>query len=432
MTVIDAFNILADFSTADLLSHRRDDVTPEDERTISELMVDQIEFANVVVLNKTDLVSEEQRGRIRSLIRSLNHDCAVLETHHGRVDVHAIVNTGLFDLDKARVGYGWLQDLNQLMLREVNGKNTVTPKPETEEYGVRNFAYVRHRPFHPRRLWKLVYQTFVLQLDVPEDGEEDEEDEEEAEDEEDDDDDDGAENVAMVDPDDKAQAEDDEWEDEEDSGRGEDAHGSSDGESAGAASDLSSPPSSRQDSDLKPPADDGVILANKKAHPLFAGLFRSKGEFFLATRPHRAGEWSQAGAMLKLVGGREWFCVLPEAAYLTGNAEIDACTRHDIAKGGEWGDRRQELVFIGEKLDMAALERELDACLLTEAEFAAWAKIMRRKGLRGPEKLEKLLEKLQDVFDDGFPDWPGHEEWVDVDDDGHGHAHSQKTTGDAV
>ncbi|TLD33207.1 hypothetical protein PspLS_00296 [Pyricularia sp. CBS 133598] len=378
VTVIDAFTIMNDFHTDQLLSSRRGDVGPEDERTVSDLMVDQIEFADVIVLNKTDMVDRATKKRVIELITKLNHRAKVIETSHSKVDVKEIVNTGLFDLEHAQTGYGWLQDLHELTLREVNGRKTITPKPETEEYNVRNFVYRRQRPFHPLRLYKLLFDKFILQLEHPEedDGEEEEEDE------------------------------DDEWEEE-----------NSDDEEQGAEDDDDVDMQDQEDQDaskgdpLDAPSNE-TILANKRASPLFARLFRSKGEFFLATRPHRAGEWSQAGAMLTMTGGRPWFVTLPESEYLTGNADIDALVMHDLKSGGEWGDRRQELVFIGEKLDIEGLERVLDECLLTDEEWKKWQKVMRSGVLSDQGKMERLAR----LFDDGFPDWPedeGHE--------GHGH-----------
>lgn len=168
------------------------------------------------------------------------------------------------------------------------------------------------------------------------------------------------------------------------------------------------------------PSND-VILANKRAHPTFKRLFRSKGEYFLATRPRRAGDWSQAGAMLTMTGGRPWFCTLPEEEYTTGDAEVDSLVQHDIKKGGEWGDRRQELVFIGENLDHGTLEMLLDECLLTDDEMRRWVEVMRN------DKLDDVAraDVLQDVFDDGFPDWieEGDHDHDHMDEDGHDHSH---------
>ncbi|KZL78669.1 CobW domain-containing protein (CobW/HypB/UreG) [Colletotrichum tofieldiae] len=380
VTVIDAFTIFNDFHTSDLLSSRRDDVVPEDERTVSDLMVDQIEFADVIVLNKIDMVSKTDRSRVLDLVKKLNPRAKILEASYSRIDVKEIVNTNTFDLKVAQSGVGWLQDLHAMTVREVNGRKAITPKPETEEYNVRNFIYTRTRPFHPRRLWSLLYDKFILQMEAPED-------DEDAMDEDEDDAD-----MCDAEPSDE---ENEEWEDDEEDNDDDEEEDD----------DMEDP--------LEPPAND-VILANKTAHPLFNRLFRSKGEVFLATRPHRAGDWSQAGAMLTMTGGRPWFCTLPPEDYLTGDAEVDALVVHDVKKGGEWGDRRQELVFIGESLNIKGLEAALDECLLNEEEWKKWQKVMRNK--RWDD--EKKRDKLQDLFDDGFPDWAED----DHSHEGHDHA----------
>ncbi|KAH9832821.1 dopamine-responsive protein [Teratosphaeria destructans] len=381
-TVIDAFTIFHDFETADLLSTRRDDVTPEDERTVSDLMVDQIEFADVIVLNKVDMVDAKTRKRIRDLIEKLNHRAKVIETNYSKVDVKEIVNTGMFDLERAQTGYGWLQDLHAMTLRQVNGKNMVTPKPETEEYNVRNFVYTRQRPFHPRRLFALIYDKFILQHEADE---EEEDEDAEMQDEENDD---------------EEMEDDEEGEEEEE----------------------------EEEDPLDIPPND-TILANKRANPLFARLFRSKGEIWLATRPNRAGEWSQAGAMLTLTGGRPWFAVTPKEEWETGVPEIDKLVAHDMIAGGVYGDRRQELVFIGEALDIQGIEAALDACLLDDAEWEKFRKVM--EGGHGannidPEEVEGKVQELNEIFDDGFPDWADEE---DHDHDGmeveHEHEHAK-------
>ncbi|KAI7258650.1 cobW-domain-containing protein [Hortaea werneckii] len=382
-TVIDAFTMFHDFETSDLLSARRDDVVPEDERTVSDLMVDQIEFADVIVLNKTDMVDAKTKQRILSLMKKLNHRAKIIETSYGKLDVKEIVNTGMFNLEAAQTGYGWLQDLHEMTLRQVNGKKTVTPKPETEEYNVRNFVYVRRRPFHPRRLFELIHDKFILQQPADED-------EEDGQDEDAEDDD-----VSMDD---------------------QDEAGGTDEEDDDEMNDAPALP------------DTATILANKRASPLFARLFRSKGEIYLATRPNQAGEWSQAGGMLTINGGRPWFAVTDRDEWETGNADIDALVQHDMKAGGLYGDRRQELVFIGEKLDIAGLEKVLDACLLDDEEYAEWEEVM--KGGSGPNTtdLEERREKedaLCQIFEDGFFEWaqPGEEGDMDHDHAGHHHAH---------
>ncbi|KAI7346786.1 cobW-domain-containing protein [Hortaea werneckii] len=381
-TVIDAFTMFHDFETSDLLSARRDDVVPEDERTVSDLMVDQIEFADVIVLNKTDMVDAKTKQRILDLMKKLNHRAKIVETSYGRLDVKEIVNTGMFNLEAAQTGYGWLQDLHEMTLRQVNGKKTVTPKPETEEYNVRNFVYVRRRPFHPRRLFELIHDKFILQQPADED-------EEDGQDED-----------------------------------AEDADVSMDGQDEADGTDEED--DEMNDAPALP--DTATILANKRASPLFARLFRSKGEIYLATRPNQAGEWSQAGGMLTINGGRPWFAVTDRNEWETGNAEIDALVQHDMKAGGLYGDRRQELVFIGEKLDIKELEKVLDACLLNDEEYAEWEQVMKKGSGPNTTDLEERREKedeLCHVFEDGFFEWvqPGDEGDMEHDHAGHSHSH---------
>lgn len=272
---------------------------------------------------------------------------------------------------------------------------------------------MRRRPFHPRRLFEFIHDKFILQHPEVEEEEDDDDDDD------DDDDKDGNRDTKMED------AGDDEVAATSDSE--EDAHSSSahDESVRDSASSASSPPSSRgrsadkeeesdedEDEDALDIPDPSVVLANKKANPLVSRLFRSKGEFWLATRPNRAGEWSQAGAMLTLAGGRKWFCICEKEEYETGNPEIDGMVLHDIEKGGEWGDRRQELVFIGEALDVPALEAVLDKCLLNDEEWKHWQAAMRGDA-KGKVDGEALLN---DLFDDGFPDW------LDIE-EGDGHQH---------
>ncbi|RFU80760.1 family inorganic phosphate transporter [Trichoderma arundinaceum] len=412
VTVIDSFTMLNDFDTVDLLSCRRDDVTPEDERTVSDLMVDQIEFADVIILNKIDMINDDTKARVLDLVKKLNHRAKILESKYGRVDVKELVNTGLFNLEVAQSGYGWLQDLHAMTVREVNGRNVVTPKPETEEYNVQSFIYTRYRPFHPRRLFALLYDKFILQMEHPDDEDEDEDDDDEDRDEGEGNELD-TEDAEMVDYEDVTSINSSLGDITEPHPSSSPSHAPSTPETAPSVHDESKDTNTMDLDPLVPPSNE-TILANKRAHPTLARLFRSKGEFLLATRPHRAGEWSQAGAMLTLTGGRPWFCTLPPEEYTTGSDDVDALVKHDIAKGGEWGDRRQEIVFIGEGLDHDALEEMLDECLLTDGEYDAWKGVMRKDGIEEEER----REALEELFEDGFPDWPGDGE------EGHeGHDH---------
>ncbi|KAF4120929.1 GTPase, G3E family [Geosmithia morbida] len=329
VTVIDAFTMLHDFETADLLSSRRNDVTEEDERTVSDLMVDQIEFANVIVLNKVDMVDLEKKAQLRDVLISLNPGAKIIEAVRGKIDVKEIVNTKRFNIDEAKLGSGWLQDLHAMTAREMaDGRKVITPKPETEEYNVRNFVYRRHRPFHPERLWKLLRDTFILQLQH----------------EEEDDDDDGDE---------------------------EDANGQDD-----IQDNKATPKEDVAEEDEYEVPDNDIILANKKAHPIFKNLLRSKGGFWLATRPNQRGEWSQAGAMLTMVGDLPFFCTMDPKEYESEDGDVNKLVQHDIDMGGEWGDRRQELVFIGVSLEREKLAELLDGCLLNDEEWESWQRVM--------------------------------------------------------
>lgn len=272
---------------------------------------------------------------------------------------------------------------------------------------MQSFIYSRYRPFHPRRLFALLYDKFILQMEQPDDDDEEDDEEEEEDGDEGQSD---SEDAEMVDCEDTASTN-SSSEDKSDSTSP--AHSPATPETGVSSHDDGKDTDMDVDALITPSNE--VILANKRAHPTLARLFRSKGEFFMASRPHRAGEWSQAGAMLTLTGGRSWFCTLPEEEYTTGSPDVDALVKHDIAKGGEWGDRRQEIVFIGEGLDHDGLEEMLDACLLTDGEYEEWKGVMRKDGIEE----EKRREMLQDLFEDGFPDWSG-----DDDEEGHeGHDH---------
>lgn len=169
--------------------------------------------------------------------------------------------------------------------------------------------------------------------------------------------------------------------------------------------------------------DNDVILANKRAHPVLSGLFRSKGTIWLATRPTQRGSWSQAGAMLTIVGDVPFLCTMDPKDYLSGDEEIDKMMKFNIEKGGEWGDREQEVVFIGYKLDKQRLSELLDECLLNDEEWGQWQTIMRDE----ETDLEAKVQELYNVFDDGFPEWDDEDdhdhEHGEGDDHGHGHAH---------
>ncbi|PYI07414.1 CobW domain protein, partial [Aspergillus sclerotiicarbonarius CBS 121057] len=389
VTVLDAFNLHHNLHTAEFLSDRygSGEIIPEDERTISDLMVDQIEFADVIVINKIDMVDQSVRDKIRTLIGLLNPVAKVLESKYSKIDVREVLGTGRFDFLRAASGAGWLRSLHEMGKVETANGVRMAPKPETLEYGINNFVYTARRPFHPRRLFALLYDKFILLQNAGGDDDEDDEDDEEEEEEE------------------EVEEED---EDEE-------------------MIDLDQPTAE-------------TILANKRAHPILHSVLRSKGFFWLATRPYQFGEWSQAGAMLTLGCGGGWFAELPDEAW-PEDSDVRKSITDDFQ--GEWGDRRQEIVFIGEGIDTVAITRLLDECLLDDGEMGQWEDIMRKKEVARVEKQEMMAE----VWEDGWEDWPSLEKdeiegMEGVEEGGkrkaseylhghnhnhhHGHAHAQK------
>ena len=144
VTVVDAANFLRDFDSKQSLSDREMGVGEEDERTIVDLLTDQIEFANVIVINKCDLVSDTEAERLEGILHHLNPDARMLRVSRGRVDLSQVVGTGLYDEVAASQMPGWV--------KELNGEHT----PETEEYGISSFVYHRHKPFHPQRLMEAI------------------------------------------------------------------------------------------------------------------------------------------------------------------------------------------------------------------------------------------------------------------------------------
>ncbi|MFI1722062.1 GTP-binding protein [Streptomyces sp. NPDC020489] len=144
VTVVDAANFLPELDSGDELAERGLAPFEDDERTVSDLLVDQVEFADVIVLNKLDLVDADAAARLHATLRRLNPVARIVGARHGRVDLHQVLGTGLFDLDRAQQAPGWVQELN--------GEHV----PETEEYGVSSTVFRSEFPFHPARLWSFV------------------------------------------------------------------------------------------------------------------------------------------------------------------------------------------------------------------------------------------------------------------------------------
>lgn len=262
VTVVDAVNLLGDFSSHDFLSDRGQGLGAGDERSLVNLLTEQIEFADVVVLNKVSEAQPAALDAARKIIRALNADARLIETDHSRVDPSLILDTGLFDFDTAHTHPLWAQELYGF----------ADHVPESEEYGIGSFVYRARQPFDPERIHA------VLNGPLP-------------------------------------------------------------------------------------------------------GVIRAKGHFWLATRPDWAAEFSLAGALSSVRPLGRWWASLPADRLPT-----DPEARAEVVANwtDPWGDRRQELVFIGVELDRAAITAALDAALIQTDDFApqSW------RGLADP-----------------FPDW---------------------------
>lgn len=249
VTVIDAFNFYKDFGSAETIQSLRLNENDQDERTIVNLLTDQIEFANVIILNKADLVVEAQLAELKAIISKLNPSAQIIQSAFGQVDPLRILNTGLFDFDEASNSAGWI--------KELEGIHT----PETEAYGISSWVFRNKRPFHPER-----FLSFVSNL----------------------------------------------W------------------------------PTS---------------------------VIRSKGLFWIASRPNHAINWSQAGGSLRAEIAGVWWDSL---SYLE-RASHPVYMENQVAImekwDKKWGDRQNELVFIGQNMNEVQIRKDLESCLCSEEEF---------------------------------------------------------------
>jgi G3E family GTPase len=249
VTVVDAYNFIRDYCSTDTLKARELTDMQDDYRTIVNLLTDQVEFANVIILNKTDLVSREDVNMLKAMIRKLNAEATLIESSFGKVDLKQIMNTRLFDFEKTSQSAGWIEELNKEHV------------PETEEYGISSFVFRDKRPFHPVRFWNYL---------------------------------------------------------------------------------------------------------NNEWH---SNIIRSKGLFWIAARPKEALNWSQAGGCLKADKAGVWWCSMPfgERIKYAGFAENQ---QHIESKWDKrFGDRENELVIIGQKMNKEEIVKELEACLCTESEI---------------------------------------------------------------
>lgn len=250
VTVVDAFNFFNDFGSPETLIDRNLTDIDGDDRTIVNLLVDQVEFANVIILNKVDLVTKDHVGILKSAIRKLNPSSKIIETSFSKIDPKEILNTRLFDFDEAEQSAGWIEELN---------KESHTP--ETDEYGISSFVYRTKKPFDPVKFWNYVEFHF---------------------------------------------------------------------------------PNS---------------------------IIRSKGLFWLASRPKQALIWGQAGGSLKADSAGVWWSSMKLADRLNYAAFVE--NQNQIEKDWDktFGDRKNEIVFIGQEMNKDKIRNDLDGCLLNDEEL---------------------------------------------------------------
>ena len=264
VTVVDAVNFLNDYDEAKYLQDTGESLGEEDERSVADLLVDQVEFADVILISKTDLVSASDIERLTAILKTLNTDANIVPIAHGQVNIDDVLSTGLFDFERAQQAPGWL--------KEMRGEHV----PETEEYGIGSFTYEARRPFHPQKFHQLLHST--------------------------------------------------------------DKYGK---------------------------------------------LIRSKGYFWLASRPEFAGQWSQAGGIARYGFAGMFWKAIPKNNWPTDEEYLASIEKQWVEP---FGDMRQELVFIGQGLDQQGMTQALNECLLSEEEV-----------LRGKEYWSTLQ--------DPFPTW---------------------------
>lgn len=329
VTVVDAAQIRTNLGSIQTLAEReKDEDIAGGDRNVSELLLEQIEFSNIILLNKIDLVTNKEARKLANFLQTLNPDAEIIMTTNSKVELSKVLNTKLYDPEKAARSPGWLKSLTE-------GHN-----PETLEYDIGSFVYRARVPFHPNRLWNFINSYFAFQQMVP-----------------------------IGDGNDETNTEDENQEEEGEFGF--EIH----------AEPFTVSEVSKKQSDL-----------NSK----YGEVLRSKGFIWLAGRDQTGGEWSQAGAVLRLSPGGPWFAAMPEDAW--GDVDVDAVKR-DFEPCV--GDRRQELVFIGIGLKKEELSDALNKCLCAPEEW---------NGLRSEDPA---------VCDDPFVLWPEYEV-VQVTDDEEG------------
>ncbi|KAG2452963.1 hypothetical protein HYH02_002300 [Chlamydomonas schloesseri] len=410
VTVVDAATFLDNLTSieevADRFNEAGQEAPPDDQRQIADLLLEQVEFADVILVNKCDLVTPDQLKTVVAAVRKLNPRAVLHQTTRSRVDIRAVIGTGLFNLEEAADAPGWLQAI----------KSDTPLKPESEEYGISSFVYRARRPFHPERLYdkflERYFMTKVINV-IPGQEEEEEEGASEAEEQE--------EKVgapgrgssgkgsrqattgaaAATSSGSRSSGSDGTAEGAEDKEDSSTSGGSGSGSGSGSDDEKEEEASGSGD-EADDEAAEGVrrdeleayakvrreVMAAMKRDLGF--VMRSKGSIWLATLPDTIIGWGHAGLVLQLQRAGAWFCTLPEEEWPEDdNVRAQIQADFDTANPDN-GDRRQELVFIGQDLQPEAIKAGLDACLLTDAEMKALAP---SKGGKGKATL-KLVDPL--------------------------------------
>ncbi len=147
VTVVDAVNFVQDYEEAKYLQESGESLGEDDDRSVADLLVDQIEFADVILVSKTDLVDKKHIDKLEAILKTLNTQAEIIPISGGKVEIDKVLNTGLFDFDKAKEAPGWL--------KEMRGDHI----PETEEYGIASFSYTARRPFLPEKFYNFLHST---------------------------------------------------------------------------------------------------------------------------------------------------------------------------------------------------------------------------------------------------------------------------------
>lgn len=148
VTVVDAVNFLKDFREAAALQDKGESLGEDDERSVADLLIEQVEFCDVLVISKADLVNDADLAELKAILRKLNSSAQIYQAEQGQIDIDKVLGTGLFDFEKAQQAPGWLQELR--------GEH----QPETEEYGISSFAFQSRKPFHPQRFYEFLHQDW--------------------------------------------------------------------------------------------------------------------------------------------------------------------------------------------------------------------------------------------------------------------------------